>query len=100
MFGGDMMKKLQEMQAAVATSKERLATIKVTGEAAGGKVTVESDGNRKITQIKINADLSQLDREELEELILIATNNALEKAEKVNEQEMAQNAGKFMPGKS
>ena len=87
MFGGNMMKKLQEMQQKVEETKARLDTILVDGEAAG-KVKVTVTGNRGVKSVSIAPELSELDKEELEDLLIIALNQALEKAEKVNESEI------------
>lgn len=91
------MKKLQEMQAAVAESKKQLDHVKVTGFADDQKIKVESNGNRRITSLNIEKELSEYDKEELEELLIIAINRAIEQADHVNEQEMAKSAGQFMP---
>ena len=99
MFGGNgMMKKLQEMQQKVEETKARLDTITVEGKASNGKVTVDMTGNRKVNAISINEELTSLDKEELEDLILIATNDALEKAERVNESEMKAASAGMLPG--
>ena len=94
MFGG-MKQKLQEMQQQMEVVKARLETIQVTGEAASGKIKVAANGNRKITTIDLNAfDGTQ---EELADQVLLATNRALEQAEKVYEAEMQGMAKGVMP---
>jgi hypothetical protein len=101
MFGkmGDMMGKMQEMKQKSEEVKKRLDTISVSGEAEGGKVTVVSTGNRKITSIQINDELmAQGDKEQIEDLVILAVNKALEKAEKVSEAEMAGVAKGMLPG--
>ena len=99
MFGGNgMMKKLQEMQQKVEETKARLDTITVEGKARNGKVTVVMTGNRKVNAISINEELTSLDKEELEDLLVIATNDALEKAENVNESEMRAASAGMIPG--
>lgn len=99
MFGGNgMMKKLQEMQQKVEETKVRLDTITLEGTASNGKVTVIMTGNRKVNSISINEKLGGFDREELEDLLIIATNNALEKAESVNELEMKAASAGMIPG--
>lgn len=100
MFGGNnnMMKKLQEMQQKVEETKARLDTITVEGKASNGKVTVTMTGNRKVNAISINEKLGGFDREELEDLLIIATNDALEKAESVNESEMRSASAGMIPG--
>lgn len=75
--------------------KARLNTISVEGEAASGKILVYANGNRKITDIKIDQSWMQnAEKEELEELLLTAINRALEKAEAISEGEMRS----LMPG--
>lgn len=92
-----MMKKLQEMQQKVEETKARLDTILVDGEAAG-KVKVTLTGNRGVKSVSIAPELSELDKEELEDLLIIALNQALEKAEKVNESEMKAASAGLIPG--
>lgn len=99
MFGGNnMMKKLQEMQQKVEETKARLDTITVEGKSNNGKVSVLMTGNRTMKSISINQELSELEKEELEDLIAIATNDALAKAEQVNESEMRAASAGMIPG--
>lgn len=93
-----MMKKLQEMQQKVEETKARLNTITVTGEAGNGKISVTASGNREIKSVTINEELSNMDKEELEDLLIIALNKALENAEQVNESEMRAASAGMIPG--
>jgi len=95
MFGKGMMKKLQAMQEQVEATKEKLNHVKLIGEANEGKVRVEVNGNGQITDIKV-AD--SIEKEEAIELILIASNRALEQAERTKEMEMAQSTKGLIPG--
>ena len=95
MFGKGMMKKLQAMQEQVEATKEKLNHIKLIGEANEGKVRVEANGNGQITNITV-AD--SIGKEEAIELILIASNRALEQAERTKELEMAQSTKGLIPG--
>jgi len=90
-----MMKKLQAMQEQVEATKEKLNHVKLIGEANEGKVRVEVNGNGQITDIKV-AD--SIGKEEAIELILIASNRALEQAERTKEMEMAQSTKGLIPG--
>lgn len=93
-----MMGKMQEMKQKSEEVKKRLDTISVSGDAES-KVTVISTGNRKITSVQISEDILGIDnKEQLEDLIILAVNRALEKAEKVNEAEMAGVAKGMLPG--
>ena len=94
----DLMGKMQEMQQKVEETKKRLDTVSVQGEAEGGLVKVTATANRKITEINIDDSLMQEgDKEQIEDLVIVAVNRALEEAEKVNEAEMQSAAKGFLP---
>lgn len=76
--------------------KKRLDDIKVFGEAEG-KVTVTANANKKIEDITFNDELLN-DKEQLQDLIVLATNRALENAHNVSESEMRHMAATLMPG--
>ena len=98
MFGKDMMAKLQKMQQQAEASKEKLDTIYVNGEAGGNLVVVEMNGNRKLTKLSINTDLQQMEKEDLEDLLTVALNRAIDAANVANEKEMANSARGLIPG--
>lgn len=93
-----MMAKLQQMQEQAQLSKDKLDTITVHGEAGGNLINVEMNGNRKLTKLSINADLSQMDKEDLEDLLSVALNRAIQAADAANEKEMAKSAKGLIPG--
>ncbi|WP_345949926.1 YbaB/EbfC family nucleoid-associated protein [Mucilaginibacter sp. PAMB04274] len=85
-----MFDKLFEAQQKAGEVKKRLDAITVTGTAEGGKITVSANGNKVLQSIAIDdAFLRDADKEELEELLLIAVNKALEQAENVSQAETA-----------
>jgi len=85
-----MFDKLFEAKQKAEEVKKRLDGITVTGSAEGGKITVTASGNKAVRTISIDEDfLKSADKEELEELIVVAVNKALEQAESVNQSEMA-----------
>lgn len=84
----DMMGKFQEMKLKVEESKKRLDTITIDAEAGGGAVKVTISGNKEIRKIDINEELFKGDKEELEEILVVAVNRAIQQAEKVHEAEM------------
>ncbi|WP_211664736.1 YbaB/EbfC family nucleoid-associated protein [Lishizhenia tianjinensis] len=98
MFGGDMFGKLQEMQQMAEESKKKLDQISVQGEAGGNLVVVELTGNRTMKSLTINTQLDQMDKEDLEDLLTVAFNRALEAAEAVNQKEMQNSAKGLFPG--
>lgn len=91
-----MMEKLQAMKQETEAIKARLDNITVSGEAENGKIKIEITGNRKVKSIHVDETLLT-DKEELEELMLVAVNRAIEQADHVNETEMRGAAMSMMP---
>ncbi len=85
-----MFDKILEAQQKAEEVKKRLDGIMVTGTAENGKITVTANGNRIIQSITIDESFfKNADREELEELLAVAVNKAVEQAENLNQAEMA-----------
>ena len=85
-----MFDKLMEAQQKAGEVKKRLDAITVTGIAEGGKITVTANGNKVVQSVQINDTfLADADKEELEELLVVAINKAMEHAENVSQSEMA-----------
>lgn len=79
----DQMKQLKELQEKMEETKKRLDTIEVVAENEYALVAVS--GNKKVKRIEI---LKLDDKVLLEQKILAATNEALEKADGVMQSEM------------
>lgn len=92
------MDKLNAMKGLAEESKKRLDTISVEGEAGGGLMRIELTGNRNFKSISINADHTQMSKEDLEDLFSVALERALENANKINEQEVMSSARNMFPG--
>ena len=88
------MGKLQEMKQKTEEAKTRLGSITVKGEAGG--VQVIANGNREIKDVIIPEGID--DREELQDLLVLATNKALEAAKNVEESEMRGSMSDLLPG--
>lgn len=85
-----MFDKLMQAQQMAGDIKKRLDNISVTGTAEGGKITVVATGNKAIKSISIDPEFyNDADREEIEELLAVAVNKAIEQAENVSQSEMA-----------
>jgi DNA-binding protein YbaB len=85
-----MFDKLFEAKQKAEDLKKRLDGITVSGSAEGGKITVTATANKVIQSVNIDEDfLKSADKEELEELLIVAINKALEQAENIHQSEMA-----------
>jgi DNA-binding protein YbaB len=85
-----MFDKLFEAQQKAGEVKKRLDAISVSGMAEGGKITVTANANKVVQTVAIDeAFFKEADREELEELLVVAINKAMEQADNVSQSEMA-----------
>lgn len=98
MFGDlmGMMGKLKETQKKVEATKERLKTITLEESAAEGKLNITITADRQIKDIEIDRSLLE-DGEQLEDLLVITLNKAVEKASSVHDTELAAVAKEGMP---
>lgn len=95
-----MLKQAREMQERMQEMQEVLAKRRVEGAAGGGMVTVAANGQQKILGIRIEESMLQSqDREMLEDLLVAATNQALDKAREAAAEEMSHVTGNLdLPG--
>jgi DNA-binding YbaB/EbfC family protein len=84
-----MLDKLMQAQQKAEEIKRRLDDITVTGEAEAGKIKVTATGNKHITSIEIDSSFFEsAGKEQLEELLAVAVNKAIEQAENTSQSEM------------
>jgi DNA-binding YbaB/EbfC family protein len=94
-----MFGKLAEAQQKAEEIKNRLALITVEGIAGNGEVKVLATGNKNITNIQIADALMGVDKkEELEDLLVVAIERAMQQAENVSAAEMKSLMGSMLPG--
>jgi nucleoid-associated protein EbfC len=85
-----MFDKLFEAKQKAEDLKKRLDGITVSGSAEGGKISVTATANKVVQSVTIDEEfLKSADKEELEELLIVAINKALEQAENIHQSEMA-----------
>jgi nucleoid-associated protein EbfC len=93
-----MMKQLQKMQDNMAKAQAELENKTVTGEAGGGMVKVTANGKQQLVKITMAKEVVNPDDiEMLEDLVLAATNQALEAAAKMAQDDMAKATNGMMP---
>lgn len=84
----------QQMQARMQQMQSELEKQTVTAAAGGGMVVVESDGKGTITRVKIDPSVADpKDVEMLEDLVLVAVNEAQKKAAELAKGEMGKLTG-------
>lgn len=97
-----MMAQVKRMQAQMQKAQEELAETIVSGTAAGGAVRVEVSCDNRVRSVKIASEaVDESDLETLEDLIVVAVNDALQRAaETAGERMNAITGGLRIPGLS
>ncbi len=94
-----MFDKLFEAKQKAEEAKQKLAHISVSASIENNNIEVVATADKKIQSIRINDDFfAQADKESIEELITVAINKALDKAEDVANKEMAAITQQMMGG--
>ncbi len=87
-----LLRQIQKMQEDMAAAQEALAEERITVSVGGGAVTVTVNGQQEVQSIAIDRDALDLDDEEwiadLQDLLLAALNQAIEKSKTLAEERM------------
>ena len=83
-----IMKQAQAMQKDMMKAKEEIDQTLFEGTSSFVKVTM--DGTKKLTKVEISKDasLTEEDLEALEDMILLAVNDAMQKVDQLTEEKM------------
>lgn len=90
MFDPSMLNKVGEIKKLAEDSKRKLDSVTVEGNAGNGLLIITLTGNKELKSLKINADLSLISVDDLEDLLTVALKKALEAAEDANQRENEQ----------
>lgn len=92
----ELMKKAKQMQEEFMKLQEELKQKTVSASAGGGAVTVTANGAKQIISVQINKDfIDPNDIEMLQDLVVAATNEALNRAQEIAEEETKKITGLF-----
>jgi DNA-binding YbaB/EbfC family protein len=84
MMNKQILKQAQQMQAKLVKAQEELEKATVEASAGGGAVTAVVTGQQRLVSIKISPDaVDPDDVEMLEDLVLAAVNEGMEKAKEL-----------------
>ena len=89
-----MLKQLQGLQSRVGEIQEKLKAVKVTGSAGGGLVTVDMNGQMLVEKVAIAPEaVDSRDIPMLQDLVLAAMTDALERLKEKIREEVSQATG-------
>ncbi len=86
---GGMMKQAQQMQQNMQKAQAELATVEVEGQAGSGMVKVAMTCGYVVRRVSLDDSVLTDDKEMLEDLIVLAINDALKKVELTSQQRMS-----------
>ena len=97
---GKLMKQAKKLQQEMVKIQEELANEQVEASAGGGAVKVVANGKQELIEVKIDAGaVDPDDIEMLQDLVLAATNEALEQSRDLASQRLSSvSGGMGMPG--
>ncbi len=95
-----ILRQAQELQSKLAKAQEELGKKTVEASVGGGAVTVVVNGHQRVQSVKISPDaVDPKDISLLEDLVLAAMNEALEKSQELMQQGLGNIASGFnIPG--
>ena len=95
----DILKNAKQFQEQMGFFQEKLGNITAIGSSGGGMVEIEINGRMEVLKVRISPEvMEEGDREMLQDLIIAAFNNAMEKIREVLNREMGALAGMGIPG--
>ncbi|MBY0575125.1 MAG: YbaB/EbfC family nucleoid-associated protein [Gallionellaceae bacterium] len=95
---GGLMKQAQQMQQNMQKAQAELATVEVEGQAGSGMVKVIMTCAHEVRRVSLDDSVLSDDKEMLEDLIVLALNDAMKKAEATSQQRMSGFTAGLPPG--
>jgi hypothetical protein len=86
---GGLMKQAQQMQLNMEKAKAELATVEVEGQSASGLVKVLMTCAHEVRRVSLDDSVLADDKEMLEDLLVLAMNDAMKKIAATTEQRMS-----------
>lgn len=86
---GGLMKQAQQMQQNMQKAQAELANVEVEGQAGSGMVKVIVTCAHEVRRVSLDDSVLSDDKEMLEDLIVLALNDAIKKAEAISQQRMS-----------
>ena len=93
-----LMGKVQEAQKSMKKAQENLVNIHETADAGAGMVTVKINGAKQVIAVEIDPDIIKIENKEMiQDLIVAATNKALEQIEPKIKAELQKSTSGVIP---
>jgi hypothetical protein len=84
-----LMKQAQQMQDNMRKTQEQLAQLEVEGQSSAGAVKIVMTGKYAVKRVNIDPSLKGEELEMLEDLLVVAINDAVRRVEAISQEKMA-----------
>lgn len=84
----ELMEKAKEMQQQMQKAQQEIAALEVTGEAGGGLVKITMNGAHQVLRVQLSPSLMGDEADMVEDLVMAATNDAVQKIETKTKERM------------
>ena len=94
------MKQAQKMQKDLKKAQEEISQLDIETTTGGGAIMIKMSGNYQVKSLKIDEDLFKDDKEMVEDMLMVAINNAVTQVKEESEKRMSSVSGGIpgMPG--
>ena len=93
-----MLDKLENIKKQTEESNKRLLQMSVTEKSENSVVSISMNGHRTLTEFHLDESYKDLPKDDLEDLIYMTFNKALDRVNKINEEEVMSSAKSLFPG--
>lgn len=91
---GNMMRQMQKIQRQMEEAQQKVDEAEVEATAGGGAVTVRMNGKKELLSVKIDPEIvDPEDVEMLEDMVMVAVNDAFRQVAEMQEKEMGRVTG-------
>lgn len=99
MFGPEFLNQLNALKSATEGGMSKLPDIIVEGSAGNGLIRLKLDGTYKLKELHIATELHMMEKDDLEDFLAIALENAISQVTEIREKELAQSLAGLMGGR-
>ncbi len=93
-----LLQQAKQVQEKIEELQGELAALRIEGQAGGGMVTVVVNGQQELISVKIDAQLIAEDVEMVEDLVVAAVRQAMEKSKEESQQKVNAVTGGVLGG--
>ena len=97
MLNSEYLKQFGELKKQIEKGKAEIAATIVEAEAGGNLVQIAMFGDKKLKSLKINTDLKTMEPEDLEDLLSVALQRALDETDKLQKRLLGDTTNGLFP---